>query len=60
MIYIVGSIYIKLEPIIVLIGSRYGIWVWRFDFYDGEREVVLQYVASNSISIVANMVKGIF
>ena len=58
--YIVSSIYIKREPIIVLIGSRYGIWVWRFDFYDGEREVVLQYVASNSISIVAYMVKGIF
>ena len=58
--YIVGSVYIKREPIIVLIGLQYGIWVWRFDFYDGEREAILQYVVSNSISIMAYMVKEIF
>ena len=28
--------------------SRYGIWVWRFDFKDNVTEVVLQYFTFNS------------
>ena len=60
----VGSIYIKREPIIVLIEQDSG-HDMGFGFEDLISKMVreklsLQYVASNSVSIVAYIVKEIF
>ena len=60
----VGSIYIKREPITVLIEQDSGHNIG-FGFKDLISKMVreklfLQYVASNSVSIVAYIVKEVF
>ena len=61
--YIVGSIYIKREPIIVLIEQNLG-HNMRFGFVDLISKMVREKLffnsCSNSVSIVAYIVKKIF